>query len=167
MKILNATGMKVLKTAHLVFAVGWAGTGLCLLLLLFNPPLHNADRMYMYSAALKILDDFIIIPSANGILLTGILYGIFTKWGFFRHRRLTVKWIITVFMLLSGTFAMGPCINENAAHANDLSFYTSADSNFLTNITKTLWWGVLQNALLLVVLILSVFKPWKQRKERA
>lgn len=165
MKTLNATGLKVLKAIHLLSAIGWTGAGICMLILLFNPPLGNADRMYMYSRVLKILDDYVIIPSANGIIITGILYGIFTKWGFFRYRWLIVKWIITIFMLVSGTFIMGPCINENARHISDLSYYTSTESNMAVNIITSLQWGIVQNILLLLVLILSVFKPWIHKKQ--
>lgn len=165
MKTLNATGLKVLRTIHLLSAIGWAGAGICMLILLFNPPIGNADRMYMYSRVLKILDDYVIIPSANGIIITGVLYGIFTKWGFFRYRWLTVKWFITIFMLVSGTFIMGPCINENAKYMSELFYYVSSDSNMTANIITSLRWGIAQNILLLLVLILSVFKPWIHKKQ--
>lgn len=38
MKTLNATGLKVLKAIHLLSAIGWTGAGICMLILLFNPP---------------------------------------------------------------------------------------------------------------------------------
>lgn len=164
MRTFNVTSMKILKIVHLVFAIGWTGAGICMLILLFNPPLGNADRMYLHSVVLKMLDDYVIIPSAIGILTTGILYGVFTKWGFFRNHWLTLKWFITFFMLLTGTFAMGPCVNENASYISDLSYYISTESNMMPNIIMALRWGIIQNILLLIVLILSVFKPWTRKK---
>lgn len=39
------------------------------------------------------IDYAIVIPGAILAVATGIIYGIFTKWGFFKHRWITVKWI--------------------------------------------------------------------------
>ncbi|MBO4984913.1 MAG: hypothetical protein J6C87_04635 [Bacteroides sp.] len=163
MKTLNTTGLKVLKVIHLVCAVMWMGGAIGMMVLLFHMPEENASEMYATSMALKLIDDYPIILGANGCLLTGLLYGIFTKWGFFRHRWLILKWIFTLFMILSGTFIMGPCVNGNAAHATDLAFYLSPESDFWPNLTTILHWGLLQNILLLITIIVSVFKPWKKK----
>ncbi len=46
----------------------------------------------------------VVIPGAFGWLATGLIYGIFSHWGFFRHDWLTCKWAITVAAILFGTF---------------------------------------------------------------
>lgn len=164
MKTLNVTGLKVLKVIHLACAIMWMGGAISMMILLLNMPEDNASEMHAFSMTLKLVDDYLIIIGANGCLLTGIIYGIFTKWGFFRHHWIIVKWILTLFMILSGTFIMGPCVNGNVEHATDLSFYLSTDSSFWSNITTILHWGLLQNVLLLITVIVSVFKPWKKKK---
>ena len=52
----------------------------------------------IYTAAQShlIVDEHFLIPGGIGIIVTAILYGTITKWGFFKQRWITVKWILTV-----------------------------------------------------------------------
>lgn len=163
MRKLSPTGMKILKIIHILCSVCWAGGALAMMLLLAYLPEDYADGRYAYSLALKQIDDWLIIGGANGCVLTGLIYGVWTKWGFFRHRWITVKWLLTAFMVLTGTFIMGPCVNGNAAQGNDLAFYL--DSDFARNITTIVQWGILQIGLLLIVFAISIVKPWQHRKK--
>ena len=104
MKPFNATGLKVLKIAHLFLAVMWIGGALCLLLVAFCVNPENGP--YTYSIILKTIDDFVIIPGAVGNLLIGVVYGLKTQWGFFKHVWLIVKCIMTVPKILFGTFVL-------------------------------------------------------------
>lgn len=54
---------------------------------------------------------------------------------------------------------MAPCVNGNASHASDLVFYGGGE--FLHNLAVITNWGILQTVLLFVVVIISVWKPWK------
>lgn len=163
MKNLNATGMKILKTIHLIFAIMWMGGAFSMMLLLFTTAPMVNHEMYMRSLALKMIDDYLIIIGANGIIISGILYGIFTKWGFFKHRWITAKWIITIFMMLSGTFAMGPYVNANVYEIDSITEYAAKATEFNQNIAQIIPWGILQTVLLVLVIIISVFKPWKKK----
>lgn len=58
--------------------------------------------LYGINLSMKFVDDWIIIPGAMGSLLTGVLYTVFTRWGWFKHRWITVKWAITIFGILFG-----------------------------------------------------------------
>ena len=55
----------------------------------------------MYTAAQShlIVDEYFLIPGGIGIVVTAILYGTITKWGFFKHKWITVKWILTVLLI--------------------------------------------------------------------
>lgn len=39
--------------------------------------------------------------------MTGLIYGLFTNWFFFKHRWVTAKWILTILAIFSGTFMLG------------------------------------------------------------
>ncbi len=113
MKKLSAKGMKALKVVHLLCAIAWFGSAISMNLLRHLVVVKDAAGMYWMAEILEAIDMKILVPGAVGCLLTGIVYGIFTNWGFFKHRWLTVKWVLTLFMILFGTFYMGPLVKEN------------------------------------------------------
>lgn len=164
MKKLGTTGMRWLKIVHFFFISMWVGGGISLVLLLFLSKPVTGDELYAVNASMKIIDDFIIIPGAMGNLLTGILYGIWTNWGFFKHRWLIVKWILTAAQIIFGTFWLGPWLNGNAAIAKAERIMALQNPVFLHNQSMNAIWGTAQVALLLVMVGISVLKPWKKKR---
>lgn len=166
---LGPKGMKLLRLIHVMFAIMWFGGALSMILLYLLVTPQSAEQIYIHSLDLKTIDDWIVIVGANGCLLTGLIYGIFTKWGFFRHGWLAAKWVLTIFMISSGTFAMGPVVNGNVELGEQL-VKGVADSAWLVsayweNVKSVMPWTYLQNALLLITIILSVYKPWKAKNK--
>jgi len=161
MKKLSGTGIKVLKIVHLIFAFMWFVGALGIMLLLTTLSTQESHELYMRSLATKRLDDLLIIPGALGCLLTGIIYGIWTNWGFFKHRWLTIKWILTVAAVLFGTFIMGPWVDGNIYE--DVAKYTMDNSEFFSNVHNTIVWGGVQIFALLFLIAISVLKPWRSK----
>jgi hypothetical protein len=89
---------------HLLFAFGWIIGGIALCLLLFITYPQSGDELYMRSIILKIVDDYFIIGGAMGALITGLIYSVWTNWGFFRHRWIIVKWIMIILQIAFGTW---------------------------------------------------------------
>ena len=106
------------------------------------------------------MDDYFIIRGAVGALITGLIYSLWTNWGFFKHTWIIVKWIMTILQILFGALVLGPCINRNVMIADQLR-----DAVFLNNIQTTQIWGTVQTMLLLFVIVISVQKPWKKKKD--
>lgn len=166
MKTLSSNNLKLLKVIHLLCAFMWIGGAFSMLLLLSGVHPAESHEMYMRSLSLKMIDDWLIIVGANGCIITGLIYGIWTKWGFFKHRWITVKWGLTLFMVLSGTFAMGPCVNGNVYSPDEIALYTSDNEVFWNNISQTIVWGILQTVLLIATMVISVYKPWKGKTKK-
>ncbi|WP_199898104.1 hypothetical protein [Marinilabilia salmonicolor] len=95
-----------------------------------------------------------------GNLLMGIVYGVWTGFGFFKHHWITVKWVLTVAQILFGTFFLGPWVNGNVKLANTLREQAFANDVFQYNFQQSAGWGTAQLLLLLVMLVVSVQKPW-------
>jgi len=166
MKKLSSQGVKILKMFHLFFAILWIGGGLALVIIFFSVYPTTGDELYMKSRIIQIIDDFLIIPGAMASLLIGIIYGIWTNWGFFKHKWLTVKWIMTVAQILFGTFVLGPWVNENVDIAN-LRDVALSDSTLLHNVQMSQIWGTVQVVILvLTFIVVSVQKPWKARRNK-
>ena len=160
----GTTSTKWLKCFHLLVAAGWVGGALALLALHFlrSAGAGNAGNLHGIDMAAHLVDMWVIVClGGTGCLLTGLLYSGFTAWGFFRHRWVLVKWIITLFCVLSGTFWLGPweaTMVEISAKVGDAAL---SDAKYVSTMQLYFWLGVLQIALLLFALFISVFKPWK------
>lgn len=163
MKKLSANGMKALKVVHIVSAVAWFGSAIIMNLLRHLVKVEDAAGMYWMAEILEAIDMKIIIPGAVGCLLTGIAYGVFSHWGFFKHRWLTVKWVLTLFMILFGTFYMGPLVKDNVVIGKALLNGGGNVAQYWLNVTANEYAGLLQTVLLLFVIIISVYKPWKRK----
>lgn len=151
---------------HLFFAILWIGGGLTLVIVLFSVNPASGDELYMKSRIIQIIDDFLIIPGALASFLIGIIYGIWTNWGFFKHKWITVKWILTIAQILFGTFVLGPWVNENVEIASGLRDMAMNDSTLLHNIEMSKIWGTTQVVILvLTFIVISVQKPWKAKKK--
>lgn len=165
-KKLNPQGVKILKMLHIFFAFCWIVGALAMCLLLFITLPESGDELYMRSRILQIIDDYFIIYGAIGALLTGLVYSIWTNWGFFKHRWIIVKWIMTILQILFGTFVLGPCINDNVVIAGQLRDAALTDPVFLSNLQSSQLYGSIQTTLLLLYIFISVQKPWKKKKTK-
>ena len=165
MKQLGAKGVKWLKGAHLILAGGWLGAAVCMLLVLNVKSAAPSDgqQLFAFNSAVKLIDDFIVIPCALGSLVTGLLYSLFTAWGFFRHRWLTVKWAVTVSAILFGTFFLGPWVNEFTAISGALGLEALGDGRYIEARRLNNTFGMIQVAVLIVTMFISVLKPWKKK----
>jgi len=163
MKKLNAGQTRILKIIHLMFFISWIGGGTGLIFLMFIAQPAVPDDIYMKFRSMQVIDDYIIIPGALGSLATGLVYSLWTNWGFFRHRWLTVKWILTIAQILFGTFALGPWLNGNVDIAMKVRGAALSDPVFLDNISHIELWGTIQVLFLIFMMVISVIKPWKKR----
>lgn len=167
MKKLSSKGIKILKIIHLFFAVLWIGGGIALLVVLFGINPMNGDELYMKSRIIQLIDDCLIIPGALASFFIGIVYGMWTNWGFFKYKWITVKWVVTVAQILFGTFALGPWVNETVEIANELRDAAMTDATLLHNIEMSQTYGTIQVIILVVAfLVVSVLKPWKKKKSK-
>lgn len=161
-KLLRGRGMRWLKIAHLIFVAMWIGGALGLLLLIFiTPQTENPGVLSGWYRAMRGVDDFIIIPGAMGCLLTGILYGALTPWGWFRHRWITVKWVITVVGILFGTFSLGPWLNALGPIVDEHGLNLAA-TDYAHNRRMLSLFAPVQVSTLLFALAISTLKPWKK-----
>ena len=164
MKNLSVKEMKALKVIHLICAIAWFGSAISMNLLRHLVAVEDAAGMYWMAEILEAIDMKILVPGAVGCLVTGIIYGAFAHWGFFKHRWLTVKWVLTIFMILFGTFYMGPLVKENVVTGKAIMEGGGDVLRYWRNVTANAYAGLLQIILLTIVTVISVYKPWKKKQ---
>lgn len=166
MKKLSPRGLKYLKILHLISAIMWIGGAISMVAILYLILPTTPDGYYIRSLSVKLIDDLLVIPGAIGILITGIIYGIWSNWGFFKHMWIIVKWVITIVLVIFGTFVLGEWINGNVYNQEAIGNYISNHEIFVHNVGQSIFWGSIQTVCLFVVVWISVIKPWKKKRER-
>ena len=169
MKKLGPAGRNWLKGIHLTFVCTWIGAAASMLLVTSvfraSPPTEG-ESLFAVNSAIKLIDDFIVIPSALGCLLSGLVYSLFTNWGFFRHHWVTVKWVVTLATIIFGTFWLGPWLNGMTAISGKIGLTALSDPEYLSMRQLNTTFGYIQVAVLIATVFISVFKPWKRKTVR-
>jgi len=106
----------------------------------------------------------VVIPGAFGCLITGLLYSTLSNWGFFKHNWLTFKWIVTVAAILFGTFFLGPWETTMMEISGKLGMLSLNNQSYLYSQKMNFIFGGIQCLVLMIIVFISVFKPWKRKK---
>ncbi|MBV8887914.1 MAG: hypothetical protein JO235_28500 [Chroococcidiopsidaceae cyanobacterium CP_BM_RX_35] len=161
---LNVKQKNWLLFAHVAFAALWTGTVLSMFLLAVrNQNSTNADALYAINSAINLLDDYIVIPSAIGSLLTGTLLCWLTVWGFFKFYWVILKWLATVSLIIFGTFWLFPWANAATAISETQRLSTLASPLYMFDAKGVFIGTIMQTLCLLVIIAVSLLKPWGKR----
>jgi hypothetical protein len=146
---------KLLLTTHIGASVGLLGTDATVLLLAVSGA-RGSDPAAVYPAA-QLIGSLLLVPAALLSLATGVLLGLLTPWGLFRHWWVTVKLALTtagaVLSLVVLTPALSGLAGAHGSPAQRLELVRDSGAASLV---------------LVVTLALSVYKPFgRVRRRRA
>ncbi|KAB8320321.1 hypothetical protein SD81_001540 [Tolypothrix campylonemoides VB511288] len=153
-----------LLASHVAFGGIWFGTALCMIAIaLSNRNTPNGDELYAINSVMKLLDDWVIIPSAILSLVTGGLLCWLTIWGFFKHYWVIVKWIATVTLIVTGTIWLGPWTNMMTAISAAERIQALQNPLYVFDQNGVLVGAIIQTSCILAIIGISVLKPWGRR----
>lgn len=152
-----------LKAFHLFSSIGWVGAAMSMAILFHLSGQADNDQAYlMLLRAIKVLDDVLITPSALASVLSGFCLSMLTAWGMARFYWIMAKealaaWALVIGLVIvrqriAGMLALA--LSEGAAALNDPAGAFHGPANVVL--------GLVQMALLLLLVLLSVIKPWKK-----
>ncbi len=154
---IGKNGRKTLKAFHLFFVSIWAGSWLCLILLLLLS-LNNTDLVPILKVENQI-HVFVVIPSVIGSLLTGILFSATTNWGFFKHRWIIIKYAANIFPMVGGALIFLPRLRGMIDIANQNLSATFSNPAFNSDKDVAVIFLIIEFAFICLAFYLSVFKP--------
>lgn len=160
---LSVKGQKWLKCLHIYSACVWVGCATVLPVMQFFINPDSGGELYGVIATLEFIDLYILVPGAIGTFLTALVYSIWTNWGWFKHKWITVKWVICLFGMIFGTFWLGPWISDMTQIAKEIGMDALADPRYLTSRYNSLIFGTLQSATVVFALFISTLKPWRKK----
>jgi uncharacterized membrane protein len=154
--MIHKKGYQVLKIIHIYFASLWLGAGVIIGILLATITGENIIKNIEVS---YFIDVYVVIPCVFICLTTGILFSIFTKWGFIKHGWITIKYILNLAPPIMGIIFHGSQFQKLVKMANELGANALFNSEFksLFNIFYVVC--VLNGVIILTAYILSVVKP--------
>ena len=164
----SAKGQKWLKIFHLLFVCLWTGGAFALLTLnALRGEATTGDMLAGVNAAFHQVDFLIVvIGGAFGCTLTGLLYSLFTPWGFARHGWIVIKWIATIICILVGTFFLGPWEEGMLALSRSMGLAALSSPEYISMQRGTDWVAPIQTGMWVVLIILSVLKPWPNIRKK-
>jgi hypothetical protein len=166
MQRLTLSHQKLLKAIHLISVSLWLSSVVTLMLLpIISKKITLGDELYMYNLAYHFVDMYILTPAAILTLLTGLIYSLFTKWGFFRHGWIIYKWIVTLSIIISGTFYLGPMVTKLLDISDVNRIAALQDQYYMQGEIIGLYAAIINSSLLIIAMIFSVYKPWKNIKK--
>lgn len=159
---LGKHGMKLLKILHLLAASCWIGGALALAVInRLNAAAANDGMIYGLNTAGHTIDMVVVVAcGAIGCFVTGIIYGLFTGWGFAKHRWVVAKWIITLWGIFFGTFYLGVWEGLMLEMSQKSGLAAWDNVVFASTVFKHFTGGLFQLTLLVLAVGLSVYKPW-------
>ncbi len=145
---------KALLTVHIVTSVGWLGIS-AVLLTLGVAGARGADPAVVYPA-MGLIGTALLTPLAVAAWTFGLLTSLLTPWGVFKHWWVTVKLAVTTVLTVLVLFALGPTLRLAATGAT-----LPADAR-----EQLLAAPIVQTVALVVVTVLSTYKPWGRLRRK-
>jgi hypothetical protein len=164
LKKLGPNSLKWLKIIHIILVTLFFGGIMSSVALNYGIHFAFYEETFQTYKNIVIISDQIVRIGAIGTLLVGFVYGFFTKWGFFKHKWVTVKWILFIIQTFVGIFIVDAFMMENMAI---LEVEKSAALNnpvFIQNHEWRQYAVLFQIITTLFIICISVIKPWKKRK---
>lgn len=147
---------KLALTAHVLSSVGWLGAVAAFLALALTG--LNSDDSQLARAVYPAMDVIVraaIVPLALMSVLTGVIQGLGSRWGLFRHYWVVIKLIVTIVATVVLLTELEPI-----GHLADLA----ADERFTRETLRTERFSLVLHSgggliTLLVPTVLSIYKP--------
>ncbi|MEM1172406.1 MAG: hypothetical protein AAGJ08_25840 [Cyanobacteria bacterium P01_H01_bin.35] len=153
-----------LISAHVISGAIWFGTALSMLVItISNLNTTDGDELYAINSVIKLLDDLIVIPTANITLLTGTLLCWLTTWGFFKFYWVITKWIMTVTLVTFGSYWLVPWTDAITAISDTERLKALSNPLFMFDTKAIVIGGSIQILSLIFIFIISFLKPWGRR----
>lgn len=164
--LLSNNAQKILKVFHLLAVCFWVGGGMGLLLLLYAAmDATSADELFGILKSYSFINVIVTVyMGAYASFFTGLAYSLCTNRGFFRHKWIVLKWLMTLGMILGGSFFLGPWSTRMLEMAKSSGLAALQDPEFqkiYAMHTKTLF---VYMAIFVVATVLSVYKPWEREE---
>lgn len=165
MKQLTITQRRWLIAAHILGVVVWLGTAVCFLVLsIIAAVATDSTLLHAVYVIMGMLDKSLNPVSPVVVLLTGVLLSLGTKWGLIRFYWIIVKEIGLLVSIGLGFFAQSAWVEKAVSLTAAAGLHVGRNPAHGVNHGMLIVGNVYQILALSALVVISVFKPWGQRK---
>jgi len=160
-KFLGVNSKKVLKIIHVLLSACIFGAFAAVLILLILKQNYDLGEM-AFAVDLSILKVFTygISYVFFALLLTAAIYGLFTEWGFVKHRWILAKLIILSALAVVTLVGLSPSINGMAS-ISDAGLNTNVMRvQYLNFGQMAIFYASINLVLMMIIFSISILKPW-------
>ena len=116
--------------------------------------------------AVLLVHDSLVVNASYGFIVTGLMFSLFTSWGAFRLWWVSLKWVLLTVLGLALPLWVAPHVGAMTALSDAMSGEVSGSAVYAAHVEAVLLASGLQAAVLVGIVVLSVFKPWGPRPVR-
>jgi hypothetical protein len=166
MKKFNLTQKRWLLIAHIAFTCIWFGVTVTFLVLSIAASTTNDENVLTACyTVMHLLSESSGRASIIGTVVTGIILSVFTQWGFFKYRWIIVKEMMTILSIGLGMIAIYIFTLKGFTIVSAEGFEAMQNQAFISSRWQLYVGIILQIITLLMMIIISVFKPWGKLEE--
>lgn len=165
--MLSLGNKRVLLSIHIFFISLWIGAVVTILLLHLLK--HQSFDVYQRDVVDKIvftLFDLIIMNASIAVAISGMLFSIFTNWGFVKFYWIIIKWSLLLLLAIMIIFLTSPAINGMASLSDVFQETVLNQEHYLQFENQSFLYLMIQFVTLILIVFISVFKPWGQRRTK-
>jgi hypothetical protein len=162
---LNTFGMKILKFFHIIFLTFWAGAVFYLFMGFMICKYQDENFITGMIKGIELYDKYIIIPSMFGLLITGLIYSIFTAWGFKKYYWIIIKWVMTISFVYIGSI-VADNVDSKLLTIISRNNFSKNDPEFLATLLKAQQVFGIMILMFMIVVLISIFKPFGKINKR-
>lgn len=161
--IISGNAQRILKILHLLAVSFWIGGCLSGIILYYICTwAESGDELFGVLRSSQFVSMFVVVYlGAYGSFFTGLAYSMCTHRGFFRHKWIIIKWGTTVYMMIVGTYILGPWSATMLETAQARGLAALSDTGFILARTHLLSLSAVHMALFIILTVISVYKPWE------
>lgn len=161
--MLSPALRKFTLTAHISCSVGWIGAVAAFLVLsVAGLVSHDPETVRGSYLSMNLIGQFLIVPLGLLALLTGLVQALGTPWGLFRY-----YWVVVKFALTVGATSL-LLLHQFTAVVDAAKRISTFPPGTMPNVGRLgpqlVGDAAFAVAILLVITILSIYKPWGQTR---
>ncbi len=162
--LISPSAQNLLKILHLLAVSFWVGGLLANIIVTWAlPGAQSGGELYGMLRAVRFVNIVVVVYlGAFGSFFTGLAYSLCTNRGFFRHKWVILKWVLTVGLMTAGgtillpiSTAMLEMVQAHGLEALNLDLFTICRLRLMSLHS-------LQLGLFVLMFFLSVYKPWEK-----
>jgi uncharacterized protein with FMN-binding domain len=138
-----------------------------LLLVLSKGHFKSPEQLYPVDFMIYQILNILVTYAFIVIILSAFIYGIFTRWGFFRHYWIMTKWLLALVVFALVWFLWGPAIDGMVSLSDGRFVLDGARHEYLNKSHIAFISTIIGILITLLIFLVSVFKPWGVRATKA